>query len=105
MPVEVSESDMLRFQLAWTDQRQLLIQGALSPFGDVATYRAVSEQMLCWGGGIDAGMLYFDVRLSERYPTVEIRVADVCTDVEPSTGLPTVRGKLEATAWFPSVPW
>jgi carboxylate-amine ligase len=27
-------------------------------------------------------MLYFDVRLAARYPTVEIRVADVCTDVE-----------------------
>jgi carboxylate-amine ligase len=27
-------------------------------------------------------MLYFDVRLAVDYPTVEIRVADVCTDVE-----------------------
>lgn len=52
------------------------------PFGDVATYRAVSEQMVGWGAGLDPGMLYFDVRLAERYPTVEIRVADVCTDVE-----------------------
>jgi carboxylate-amine ligase len=25
----------------------------------------------------DAGMIYFDARLSSRYPTVEIRVADV----------------------------
>ena len=56
--------------------------GAAQPFGDLATYRAVSEQMLGWGAGLDAGMLYFDVRLSEAYPTVEIRVADVCTDVE-----------------------
>ena len=52
------------------------------PFGDVATYRAVSEQMLGWGAGLDAGMLYFDIRLAANYPTVEIRVADVCTDVE-----------------------
>ena len=27
-------------------------------------------------------MIYFDARLSQKYPTVEIRVADVCTDVE-----------------------
>ena len=27
---------------------------------------------------IDPGMVYFDARLSERYPTVEIRIADVC---------------------------
>ena len=52
------------------------------PFGDAATYRAVSERMIAWGGGLDPGMLYFDVRLAERYPTVEIRVADVCTEVE-----------------------
>jgi glutamate---cysteine ligase / carboxylate-amine ligase len=56
--------------------------GAAEPFGDAATYRAVSDRLLAWGAGIDAGMLYFDVRLSEKYPTVEIRVADVCTDAE-----------------------
>ena len=56
--------------------------GPAQPFGDVATYRAVSEQMIGWGAGLDAGMLYFDVRLAADYPTVEIRVADVCTDVE-----------------------
>jgi carboxylate-amine ligase len=27
-------------------------------------------------------MVYFSARLSARYPTVEIRVADVCTDVD-----------------------
>ena len=56
--------------------------GPAQPFGDVETYRAVSEQMIGWGAGLDAGMLYFDVRLAADYPTVEIRVADVCTDVE-----------------------
>ncbi len=59
--------------------------GPAQPFGDVATYRAVSQQMLEWGGGLDPGMLYFDVRLSTQYPTVEIRVADVTTDVEDVT--------------------
>jgi carboxylate-amine ligase len=56
--------------------------GPAQPFGDVATYASVSRQMLDWGGGLDPGMLYFDVRLSEHYRTVEIRVADVTTDVE-----------------------
>jgi glutamate---cysteine ligase / carboxylate-amine ligase len=31
---------------------------------------------------LDEGMIYFDARLSRRYPTVEIRVADVCVDLE-----------------------
>lgn len=28
------------------------------------------------------GVLYFDARLSERYPTIEVRVADVCLGVD-----------------------
>jgi carboxylate-amine ligase len=56
--------------------------GAAQPFGDVATYREVADTMMTWGGALDPGMLYFDVRLSRTFPTVEIRVADVCTDVE-----------------------
>ncbi len=56
--------------------------GPREPFGDIATYRAVTERLTGWGASLDPGMLYFDVRLSPRYPTVEVRVADVCTDVE-----------------------
>jgi glutamate---cysteine ligase / carboxylate-amine ligase len=56
--------------------------GPAEAFGDLATYQQVSEQMLAWGGGLDPAMLYYDVRLANAYPTVEIRVADVCTDPE-----------------------
>jgi glutamate---cysteine ligase / carboxylate-amine ligase len=31
---------------------------------------------------IDPGMVYFDARRSERYPAVEIRIADVCLRAE-----------------------
>ena len=31
---------------------------------------------------MDDGMIYFDARLSVHYPTIEIRVADVCCDVD-----------------------
>ena len=31
---------------------------------------------------LDVAMVNLDVRLSHRYPTVEFRVADVCTDVD-----------------------
>jgi carboxylate-amine ligase len=71
--------------------------GAAQPFGDVETYRAVSDSMLVWGAGLDTGMLYFDVRLAERYPTVEIRVADVCTDVEDALLVALVTRALVAT--------
>ena len=79
--------------------------GPAEPFRDLATYRQVSEQMIAWGGGIDPGMLYFDVRLSEKYPTVEIRVADVCTDPEDAllVGL-LARGFVTTAAADPAPP-
>lgn len=52
--------------------------GPTDAFGDVAAYHAVCDQLIAAGAALDEGMLYFDARLSQRYPTVEIRVADVC---------------------------
>ena len=34
--------------------------------------------MVGTGTLLDPGMVYFNARLSERYPTIEIRIADVC---------------------------
>lgn len=54
--------------------------GTSAPFGDVATYRALVRDLLASGTILDDGMVYFDARLSARYPTVEVRVPDVCLD-------------------------
>jgi glutamate---cysteine ligase / carboxylate-amine ligase len=72
--------------------------GSGQPFGDVATYRSVASSMIGWGGALDTGMLYFDVRLSERFPTVEVRTADVTTDVEDVVLLTLLTRALVATA-------
>lgn len=56
--------------------------GATAPFGDAATYRGVVADLLRTGTVLDDGMIYFDARLSARYPTVEVRVADVCLDAQ-----------------------
>jgi len=71
--------------------------GSAQPFGDVATYREVSERLLGWGAGLDAGMLYFDVRLARDLPTVEVRVADVCTDLEDTVLVALLTRALVAT--------
>lgn len=55
--------------------------GPTELFGDEASYDAVVDELIQSGTALDHGMIYFDARLSVRYPTVEIRVADVCTDV------------------------
>jgi carboxylate-amine ligase len=52
--------------------------GPTEPFGTLATYEHAVEALLSTGAVVDRGNLYFDARLSERYPTIEIRVADVC---------------------------
>ncbi len=54
--------------------------GPTAPFGDAAGYHAVIDGLLATGAILDEGMVYFDARLSSRYPTVEVRVADVCLD-------------------------
>jgi len=48
----------------------------------VAEYERVVADLV--GGGIvdDASTLYWDVRPSMRYPTLEFRAADVCTDID-----------------------
>jgi carboxylate-amine ligase len=71
--------------------------GAGQPFGDVQTYREVSDRLLGWGAGLDTGMLYYDVRLARDLPTVEVRVADVCTDVEDAVLVALLTRALVAT--------
>jgi carboxylate-amine ligase len=52
------------------------------PFGSAASYRERTRKLVDWGAAMDDGMLYLGARLSASFPTVEVRVADVCTDVE-----------------------
>lgn len=56
--------------------------GPTDLFGTAEAYRERVESMLATGVLFDEGMVYFDARLSANYPTVEIRVADVCLDAE-----------------------
>ena len=46
----------------------------------------------------DAGMIYFDARLSARYPTVEIRVADACPSVDDAVLIAALGRALVVTA-------
>jgi carboxylate-amine ligase len=59
--------------------------GVTEQFGSAAGYRAASRFLMESGAASDERMLYYSARLSRANPTVEIRVADVCTD--PADGL------------------
>lgn len=56
--------------------------GPTSPVGSARGYDDLVAAMLGTGVPLDQGMVYFDTRLSATYPTLEIRVPDVCLRVE-----------------------
>ena len=60
--------------------------GPTERFGSVAGYQQARARLIASGAARDPAMLYWDARLSERHPTLEVRVLDVVTDPE-DTGL------------------
>jgi glutamate---cysteine ligase / carboxylate-amine ligase len=68
-------------------------------FADADEYHSVVESALATGTILDSGMIYFDARLSEKWPTVEVRTADVALRVEDAVTLAgLVRGLVETAA-------
>jgi carboxylate-amine ligase len=68
-------------------------------FADAAEYHRLIDQVLATDTVLDTGMVYFDARLSDRWPTVEVRTADVALRVEDAVTLAgVVRGLVETAA-------
>lgn len=73
--------------------------GPSDVFGSAENYHQLIDDMVSSGVLMDEGMVYFDTRLSHRYPTVEIRVADVCLDARDTVLLAALcRGLVETAA-------
>ncbi|POX48716.1 carboxylate--amine ligase [Streptomyces sp. Ru71] len=73
--------------------------GPTELFGSASAYRRRVADMVATGVILDKAMVYFDARLSERYPTVEVRVADVCLHADTAVLLAAVvRGLVETAA-------
>lgn len=76
--------------------------GPTEAFGTARAYRETVQQMVRTGTLLDTGMVYFDARLSEHYPTIEIRIADVCLQADDAVLIAALaRGLVEtgARAW------
>ena len=65
---------------------------------DAAAYDAAVRRLIGRGAALDERSVYFLARLSPRYPTVEVRVADVCLDVGTAVLLAGLTRALVATA-------
>jgi carboxylate-amine ligase len=73
--------------------------GPYDVFGSAEAYHRLLDDMCASGVLLDRAMAYFDARLSARYPTVEIRVADVCMEPADAVLLAALcRGLVETAA-------
>jgi glutamate---cysteine ligase / carboxylate-amine ligase len=76
--------------------------GPTETFGTAENYHSTVRQMVLTDTVLDTGMVYFDARLSQRYPTLEIRVADVCLHADDAVLLAALARALvetEARSW------
>ncbi|MEV6760656.1 glutamate--cysteine ligase [Streptomyces sp. NPDC051105] len=72
--------------------------GPAELFRSAERYHRLVTDMVATGVILDEGMVYFDARLARRFPTVEIRVADVCLRAETAVLVATLARALVETA-------
>jgi glutamate---cysteine ligase / carboxylate-amine ligase len=65
---------------------------------DAAAYDAAVRGLIARGAALDERSVYMFARLSPRYPTVEVRVADVCLDAGTAVLVAGLTRALVATA-------
>ena len=65
---------------------------------DAAAYDTAVRRLIARGAALDERSIYFLARLSPRYPTIEVRVADVCLDTGTTVLLAGLTRALVATA-------
>lgn len=76
--------------------------GPTERFGSPAGYARHRAALLATGVPVDAGMLYYDARVCEHHPTVEVRLTDFCLDPEHAAVLAALARALvetEARQW------
>jgi glutamate---cysteine ligase / carboxylate-amine ligase len=80
---------------AWSRRPTASVPGV---WPDAAAYDAAVRRLIGRGAALDEQDIYFPARLSPRYPTVEVRVADACLDADTAVLLAGLTRALVATA-------
>lgn len=81
--------------------------GPYDVVGSPDAYARGVRELLDTDVPLDVGMVYFDARLSDHVPTVEIRIADVCLHPEDAAALAVlIRALVETAAseWSSRIP-
>jgi carboxylate-amine ligase len=61
--------------------------GLPEQYNSYAEYREQVELLVKAGIINDATLIWWDLRISDRYPTLETRIADMCTDIDDAISL------------------
>ena len=77
----------------WT---RLPMTGQPQIFSDFQEYQTTIEDLISVGVIKDATNIYWDIRLSAKFPTIEFRVTDICLTVEEAV---TITGLVRALVW------
>jgi len=75
---------------------RLPMTGLPPSFSDESEYQAIIEDLISVGVIQDATNIYWDIRLSENFPTIEFRVTDICMTVEEAV---TITGLVRGLVW------
>jgi carboxylate-amine ligase len=78
--------------------------GPIGAFESPDEYRALLDQLVGAGVILDSGMAYWDVRPSQRFPTLEIRISDVMPTVDDAVAVAGVARALVAWAMADDAP-
>ena len=87
--------DSYRMEQWW----RLPAAGPPPVFADYAEHNAVVQEFIDYGVVDEPTKIYWDIRLSERFPTVEFRVADVCATVDEAVMLAGLCRAIAQTAY------
>ncbi|HEY9771025.1 MAG TPA: carboxylate-amine ligase [Coleofasciculaceae cyanobacterium] len=77
----------------WT---RLPMTGAPQIFADEQEYQTLIDDLISAGAIKDPTNIYWDIRLSDKFPTIEFRVTDICLTVEEAV---TITGLVRALVW------
>ena len=77
----------------WT---RLPTTGTPPVFADYGEYQEVIDNLIAVGAINDPTNIYWDIRLSHKFPTIEFRVTDICLTVEEAV---TITGLVRALVW------
>lgn len=77
----------------WT---RLPMTGQPQIFTDYQEYETLVANLISTGAINDPTTIYWDIRLSDKFPTIEFRVTDICMSVEEAV---TITGLIRALVW------